>query len=226
MNTTKNYLMLLLVTCLTFGLQSCDIDDDENARVSYPSAIVTLKTNAKDGTFYMQLDSTTTLLPTNMNTSPSGTKQVRALVNYKIEDDATKKEMQRVYVNWIDTIRTKPLDANLGEKNDSTYGSYPLEILKDWTTVVEDGYFTMRFRTYFGGLAQHTISLVKTDEPYVLELHQNPNGDKEGGVMRDGLIAFDLSSLPDTKGKTVEMTIKWKSFSGDKSTTFKYCTTK
>ena len=107
MNTTKNYLMLLLVTCLTFSLQSCDIDDDENARVSYPSAIVTLKTNAEDGTFYMQLDSTTTLQPTNMNTSPSGTKQVRALVNYKIEDDATKKEMQRVYVNWIDTIRTK-----------------------------------------------------------------------------------------------------------------------
>ncbi len=226
MNKIRTYLTLLLVTCLTFGLQSCDIDDDDSARVSYPSAIVTLKTNPKDGTFYLQLDSATTLLPTNMNASPSGTKQVRALVNYKLEDSATKKEMQRVYVNWIDTIRTKPLDANLGAKNDSIYGSYPLEILKDWTTVVEDGYFTIRFRTYFGGLAQHTISLVKTADPYVLELHQNPNGDKEGGVMRDGLIAFDLSSLPDTKGKTMELTIKWKSFSGDKTTTFKYCTTK
>ncbi len=226
MNKIRIYLMLLLVTCLTVGLQSCDIDDDENARVSYPSALVTLKINPKDSTFYMQLDSATTLIPTNMNTSPSGTKQVRALVNYKVEDDATKKEMQRVYVNWIDTIRTKPLAVNLGAKNGSVYGSYPLEILKDWTTIVEDGYFTMRFRTYYGGQAQHTISLVQTDEPYVLELHQNPNGDKEGGVMRDGLIAFDLSSLPDTQGKTVQMTIKWKSFSGDKSTTFKYCTVK
>lgn len=219
-------LMAMLAICMAFSLQSCDIDNDDTPQVSYPNAIVTLKTDSTKGTFYMQLDSVTTLVPTNITTSPSGKKQVRALVNYKLEGDAAKGEAQRVYVNWIDTIRTKPLSVNAGTKNDSIYGSYPVEILKDWTTLIEDGYFSMRLRTYFDGQKSHTISLVKTDTPYVLELHHNPNGDNTGGVLGDGLIAFDLSSLPDTKGKIVDLTIKWKSFSGDKTATFKYCTGK
>ena len=42
----------------------------------------------------------------------------------------------------------------------------------------------------------------------------------------DGLVAFKLVGLPDTNGKTVPLTLKWKSFSGDKSAVFDYCTQK
>ena len=40
------------------------------------------------------------------------------------------------------------------------------------------------------------------------------------------LAAFKLDGLPDTEGKTVKLTLKWKSFSGDKSAEFDYCTRK
>lgn len=44
------------------------------------------------------------------------------------------------------------------------------------------------------------------------------------GELADALVAFDLSDLPDTQGKTVKL--KWKSFDGDKSAEFDYCTRK
>ena len=37
---------------------------------------------------------------------------------------------------------------------------------------------------------------------------------------------FKLDELPDTEGKTVKLKLKWKSFSGDKSAEFDYCTRK
>ena len=39
-------------------------------------------------------------------------------------------------------------------------------------------------------------------------------------------MAFRLDKLPDTNGKKVDMTLVWKSFSGQKSVTFKYCSRK
>lgn len=42
----------------------------------------------------------------------------------------------------------------------------------------------------------------------------------------DALVAFKLDGLPDTEGKTVKLALKWKSFSGDKSAEFDYCTRK
>lgn len=44
--------------------------------------------------------------------------------------------------------------------------------------------------------------------------------------MGDGLVAFKLDGLPDTNGKTVKLKLKWKSFTGDKSAEFDYCTQK
>ena len=37
---------------------------------------------------------------------------------------------------------------------------------------------------------------------------------------------FRLSDLPDTEGKTVKLTLKYKSFSGEKSIQFDYCSRK
>ena len=53
-------------------------------------------------------------------------------------------------------------------------------------------------------------------DPYEVEFRHNAYGDTYGTV-GDGLVAFKLVGLPDTNGKTVPLTLKWKSFSGDKS---------
>ena len=46
------------------------------------------------------------------------------------------------------------------------------------------------------------------------------------GVFGDGMVAFNLAQLPDTQGKVVDLTLKWNSFSGEKSAKFKYCSRK
>ena len=58
-----------------------------------------------------------------------------------------------------------------------------------------------------------------------MEFRHNAYGDVHG-IEGDGLVAFNLAKLPDTNGKTVKLKLKWKSFSGDKSAEFDYCTRK
>ncbi len=221
---TKLWMMSALVALVAAAaLQSCN-DDDDNRNLAYPNALVTLKTNAS-GTFFLQLDDSTTVIPTNMKASPYGKKEVRALANINMDAKEPKDHVKSGYVNWLDSILTKNMAPNLGDKNDATYGNDPVELVKDWTTLVEDGYLTLRFRTYFGYGKRHVLNLIPTGKPYEVELRHNAQGD-DRRVVRDGLVAFRLSSLPDTQGKEVELTVKWKSFSGDKSAKFKYRTRK
>ena len=219
---TKLWMMSALVAlAAAAALQSCN-DDDDNRNLAYPNALVTLKTNAS-GTFFLQLDDSTTVIPTNMKASPYGKKEVRALANINMDAKEPKDHVKSGYVNWLDSILTKNMAPNLDDKNDATYGNDPVELVKDWTTLVEDGYLTLRFRTYFGYGKRHVLNLISTGKPYEVELRHNAQGD-DRRVVRDGLVAFRLIGLPDTGGKEEELTVKWKSFSGEKSAKFKYRT--
>ena len=124
---------------------------------------------------------------------------------------------------------TKPIAPDLGEENDQTYGTDPVEIVNDWVNIAEDGYLTLRFRTVWGNSSQaHYVNLLKSnnpENPYEVEFRHNAFGDTSGSY-GDALVAFKLDGLPDTEGKTVKLTLKWQSFSGEKSTTFNYCTRK
>lgn len=220
----KQVFSLLLSVVILLGiscLQSCLKNDDYDNSGNFPNVLVTVKTNSSDGKVFFQLNDSTTILPTNMKTSPYGNKEVRALANIRIENGQDGHYAKTAYVNWVDSILTKNMAPNLGDENDKVYGKDPVEIVKDWTTVVEDGYITLRFRTYYGNGTRHIINLVKTDNPYEVMLRHNAKGDIRG-VVRDGLVAFRLNDLPDTQGKTVELTLKWQSFSGMKSVKFKY----
>ena len=216
-----SYLLVLGAVLSSLSLQSCENDDNYDYSVNYPNALVTINTNSSTGQVYLQLDDETTVLPTNMKTSPYGNKELRALTNLKIQDGQGGHYSKSAYVNWIDTILTKNMVRSMGAKDDEVYGKDPLEIVKNWTTSVEDGYLTLRFRTYFGNGTKHVVNLVKGAQPYEVILHHNAMGDTKGYV-RDGLVAFRLSDLPDTQGKTVDLTLKWQSFSGAKSVHFKY----
>lgn len=221
-------LAVATVVATSIGFQSCLDDDDNNAYyLRYPNALVTVK-EAADGAFFLQLDDKTTLLPTNVKTSPFGDKEVRALMNYSEVDEASGEYTKAVHINWIDSILTKPIAPDLGEENDKIYGTDPVEIVNDWVTLAEDGYLTLRFRTVWGGSKKHFVNLLlgqNPENPYEVEFRHNAYGDTYGET-GDGLVAFKLDELPDTEGKTVKLKLKWKSFSGDKSAEFDYCTRK
>lgn len=209
-----------------FTLQSCDNDDDDNWELRRPTALVTVRPQA-DGKFTLQLDNSTTLFPSNMDKSPYGDKEVRALVNYTkeyTEDGSfTADKIRSVHINWIDSIRTKMPVPTLGEENDTKYGKDPIEIVRDWVTVAEDGYLTLRIRTTWGVVnTPHYINLltgVNPENPYELELRHDARGDV-GGYFADALIAFNLNDLPRTDDKNVKIKLNWQSFSGKKSIEF------
>jgi hypothetical protein len=225
MKTTK-FLLAALFFISIIILPSCLDDDDNDMQLRYPNALVTVKESV-DETLFFQLDDQTTLLPVNLNSHPFGGKEVRALVNYKEVDESSGDFDKAVYVNWIDSIRTKPMAPNLGDQNDEAYGNDPVEIVNDWVTIAEDGYLTLRFRTMWSNMGiTHYVNLIPTnnpENPYEVEFKHDANGDVNGRV-GDGLVAFKLDNLPDTEGETVKLKLIYKSFNTTKSIEFDYKT--
>ena len=244
-------MMGLGMMAITLSFQSCWDDDDDCPRhvicpVEQPNALVTVKPNADDTAFRMQLNDSTQLWPVNMRQSPFGSKEVRALVNYR---KPTEEELEKggifggiscVYVNWIDSILTKPVVVNFAsdEENRQKYGSDPLEIVDDWVTVAEDGYLTLRIRTRLGGHQKHIVNLVhRTDvnTPYYFTLYHNAQGDTNG-QMGDALVAFNISTeltkldtvinpdddAPEGNGNVDTLTLEWQSYTGTKTARFKF----
>lgn len=168
------------LTTLVFGslllsgtLSSCTNDDDDIALLQ-PTALVTVRPT-DGGAFTLQLDNTTSLYPSNMNSSPFGDKEVRALVNYT--DEVVCGDARSVHINWIDSIRTKMPVPDLGIENDERYGNNAIEIVKDWVTIAEDGYLTLRIRTLWGmPNNKHHINLLtgcNPEDPYEVELRHD-----------------------------------------------------
>lgn len=226
-------LLGVMALLMASALSSCSNDDDNPYVVcpsvrAMPNALVTVKSAGE--TCFLQLDDKTTLLPENITQLPYDGKEVRALVNYTELNRKAEGYDKVVFVNWMDSILTKQPRPYLPteQENDQKYGHDAVDIVKDWVTVAEDGYLTLRFRTYWGGKT-HTINLltgVNPDNPYEVELRHNACGDTPAR-WGDALVAFNLkNSLPDTHGQTVKLKLRWKSSAGDKTVEFDYCTGK
>ena len=219
MNKKLTIRISILLLALSAAFTSC-LDDDKEVVSFRPTALVTVKPTADS--FFLQLDDSTRLEPTNVTQSPYGDKEVRALVNYDVEQQ--QPGMQRVHINWMDSIRTKMAVPSLGDKNDATYGHDPIEIVNDWVTVAEDGYLTLRIRTRWGYDGRvHYLNLltgVDHENPTHLELRHDAQADISGN-WGDALIAFNLREvLRDATTDNVQFTLHWRSFSGDKKIDF------
>lgn len=220
----KTFIPATIGLCLaSMAFTSCDNDDnDADWSTVYPNALVTVKTSP-DKTPYLQLDEKTTLLPTNLKTGLFDGKQVRALANISITDQPAGDYSKAAYVNWIDSIRTKLPVESMGELDVEKFGDDPIEIVRDWVTIAEDGYLTLRVRTIWGTRnIRHNINLltgINPENPYELEIRHDANGDTDGR-WSDALIAFNLNGLPRENGDENKIVLKWKSFTGEKSAEF------
>ena len=228
------YLMALGLLATTLTLTSClnDSCDDPYYVVcpnDRPNALVTVKPNADNTAFWMQLTDDIVLWP-----------NYRKPTEEELEKGGIFGGISCVYVNWIDSILTKPVVVNLAsdEENRQKYGSDPLEIVDDWVTVAEDGYLTLRIRTRLGGHQKHIVNLVhRTDvnTPYYFTLYHNAQGDTNG-QMGDALVAFNISTeltkldtvlnpgddAPEGNGNVETLTLEWQSYTGTKTARFKF----
>lgn len=228
MKASKIILATLIAVASTSAFVSCDNNNDDYGWVDhwgfYPNALVTVKPTA-DGSCFLQLDDSTTLYPVNLDKAPYGDKEVRALGVIEEVKNANSAYTKSVEVYNLDSIRTKPAVALPAGGKIESYGNDPVEIVKDWVNVVEDGYLTLRFRTRWDGKGTvHYINLitgVNPNDPYEVVLAHNANGDTNGWA-GDAMVAFKLSTLPDGGRKPMKLTVRYMSYSGEKKLTFEY----
>ena len=225
MRLAKPFYLLMGAIAAVICFAACN-DNNDDWSIYYPNALVTVCPTST-GDCYLQLDDNTTLRPVNVQGAPFGDKEVRALINYAPSKEPAAPYDRAVYVNWMDSILTKNAIPQTEMDPDFDYGYDPVEIVRDWVTIAEDGFLTLRFRTVWGNIGNtHYVNLitgVNPNNPYEVEFLHNANGDSYGFV-RDGIVAFRLDGLPDINGKTVKLTLKWQSFTGIKTAQFNYRT--
>ncbi len=222
----KRLLFCLVLSPVLVICASCTDFSDEIDRVAdgigtQPNAIVTVRKSAS-GKTYFQLDEKTTLEPLGWKNPFKS--QTRALVSYSETSEESKEFTKAVRVNQIDSVLTK--DAIVMKTSEFEVNNDPVEIVTDWLTVCEDGYLTLHFATMWGAdrIPHKVILGVDPEKPYELYFKHDKNGDY-GTSWSEGLVAFKIDGLlPDTKGEEVNITLKWKSFSGDGKMAFKYRT--
>lgn len=236
MKKLKTMMLLMVVALATVTMQSCDTDDDDY--VNFNLATVTLKApQTEGGKWFMQLDDDNIVYANNIASHPYDNKEVRAYIRYsnleRIAVSSKHPYENTADIFTIDTILTKkmsplikelPTSSEQDDINAEEYGDDPVEVVNSWETVAEDGYMNIRFRTRFGYNGKHRVSLVhRTDanEPYVVEFYHDANGDTNGQVA-DGMVAFKLDDVFNMGTEPIEITLKWKSYSGEKTAKFKY----
>ena len=207
---------------------------DDESSYSLGDIYIAIATVIPEGgdVYYLRLDNGETLWPAATSYPEYIPKNgQRALVNFTILGDSTQSNLggfaYYIKVNAIHDILTKPIAPDLEAENDSIYGTDPVEIGSDniW---VGDGYLNVYFLTNWGGKTAHYVNLIQPDaenNPYALEFRHNAYDDP-AYTSGAGRVAFNLSSLPDTEGETVDLTIKVTTFEGEKEFKLKYNTDK
>lgn len=209
------YTLLMLTAMLSlFGFSACQDDDD----YSLDKFAIEIMTVVPDGdTYYLRRDNGEKLWPFATNCPGYNSSKTRAQVNYTMLSDSIPGFSHGIKINWIENILTKNISPYRGAENDSIYGTDPVKII---AMNIGDGYLNIRFAANFGNTGvKHLISLIQDQEvntPYALELRHQAYGDN-ALYAAEGLVAFDLSSLLNTGGQTVELTIKVNTFEGEKS---------
>lgn len=234
MRRIKTFILTMMaLTTAAFTLQSClDDDDDKYCFTTDPDTmvgVVTLKPDTDAQTWWIRLNDSTTVTCSNIKDFPlKEKKEQRAYIYFKFDTaPSMTADIKTITVAHLDTILTKRLAPALEteEANSEAYGNDPVEIVKsDLETVAEDGYMNIRFRTNWTQGNTHRVNLVRLadeDGLATFRFHHDANGEA-CGVIADGMVAFflDLEKDLDRTPRTIK--IKWTSFSGEKSQTFKY----
>ena len=201
MKTLKSFMLLVGILLGSTVFYSCLDDDDAYSEFWRDSvqAIVTVKP-LSDNSYYMQLDDSTTLFPTNSYV-PENLKEIRAFVIYKNDEKKTEGYDQSVQLLRMDTLLTKPIAPDLGSENDSYYGTDMLALNGGsiWSkngVWIEDGYITFDFyiQRGYNDNVKHFLNLVQTNsaDPYELEFRHNAYGNIDSSLRPSaGLVSFN-----------------------------------
>ena len=117
MKVNKFFLFALIAIATSLMFISCDDTADGYGDNYVVNAVVTIKPINNGEGFNIWVSDKVQGQATNLVKSPYGNKEVRALANIRDEGTAANG-MQKIYVNWLDSIRTKQTVSSVGEKED------------------------------------------------------------------------------------------------------------
>ena len=224
----KGFLSGIAFATLALSMPSC-MDDDEPYTMEDVMITIATVVPIGESTYYLRLDNGDTLWPSN-TLYPDYIPQEgqRVMVSFIFATDSGDNQPNGysyyIEINAIHDILTKDIAPDLGEDNDSIYGTDPVTIADSDYIWIGDGYLNVYFETYWGGQTPHYINLIQPDaenDPYALEFRHNAYDDPEE-FSSSGRVAFDLSSLPDTQGETVKLKVKVIETSGEVVYTLDY----
>ena len=190
--------MLLFVGCMAES--PGDWPDERGPRKM--DVVVTVK-QAEDGTVFFQLSDYERLYP---GAEYPFTRQHRAWGSVTIYAEEVPLYGHVVDVEWME-----PLDEGslVGTAPHIEYPAGLDPVNNSWITSVEDGYLTLHYKTWWGDPAgHHDFYLVQADpeNPYNLTLLQDAHSDSKENYS-EGIICFDINSLPDTGEETKILTL-------------------
>jgi hypothetical protein len=213
-------LLCVGIAAASFVFNSCSNDEAYSLDKAWYS-IATVRSTGDGGTYWLTLDSGTSLWPVATDIPWYNPKELqRAFVVYSLLSDEFQGFDHAIKIWDIKSILTKPIAENLGAENDSIYGTDPVDISDLW---IGDGFLNIVFEFNYGGDTVHFINLLKNDSvrtPFFYEFRHNAYNDNPR-YWRKGIVAFDLSSV-DTLGEEVELTIQVNTFEGTKDYKIKY----
>jgi len=220
MKTLKVLMLTIGVLSSSLLFSSC-LDDDGYSLGDYWLGVATIESLDSSEHFF-RLDDGTSLWPAagsyvghNLNDGQ------RTWLNYTILSDSLNGFSHFVKVNGVDPILTKKMAEDLGEKNDSVYGTDPVKIRDLW---IGDGYLNVMFMFNYGGSERHLVNLLPIGDEknaYQVEFRHNAYKDPPQAAV-PGIVCFDLSGLPDTEGETVKLTVKVSTFNGERTYELEY----
>ena len=194
------------------GEPVADADVGVNMGEQVNDAIVTAKKDSQ-GAWYLYVTPTYSVYPINTDMITfSG--ETRATAQFVVTD--VREGRTYVKLVAIDAIETKALNLT----DDPSFGGDRLDVVDDWRTMVEDGYLSVRFSTYWGKNAKyHDLRLFRLagDDPYAVIIRQDSGGDAVN-YKGDALVAFTLDGLPSTGGESVTLTLYYDSLDGGRKT--------
>lgn len=210
----KNLIFLLSALLLAGCMAAPAEPDGRDRELPYTTdAVVTVKQDT-DGTVFFQLTDTQRLFPGN---DYPFTRQMRAWGSLTIYAEEVPLYGNKVDVNWLE-----PLDegkfVQILPALETKAGIDPM--INSWVTDVEDGYLTLHYKTWWGDPAgHHDFYLVAQDpaNPYSLTLYHDSHADGQVSYT-EGIIYFDINSLPDTGDYYKAVTLNWITTQGKAET--------
>ena len=171
--------------------------------------LATLKKNAA-GLVYLW--SNDRMIETNEKLS--FTREQRMMVK---ADLYHKGEGYYAVLKWLE-----PLDEGICTGDASVVGSDGIDIeLNSRFTEIDDGFLTIYYTAWWGEHPIHhdfyLVSGLKADDPYYLEFRHNAHGDGHYSK-EEGIISFDINSLPPAGDDTKIIHLKWNTIEGKEVT--------